>query len=204
MQATTQVQVSEEPYHRPVLQNKYVRLLDVWLPPGDTTMYHIHKTPSLFVYLTTTDNATQMKGEGWVKNRSAAGYAWFRSFTPDTLVHRVANVDSDTFHVNDIEILSPYDTTNRPKKPLELPVLFENEVSYAYQLTNSNIDGKAIQSRGPLIAELITGDKVIFTNTTTTQSKEIRTGQYLYIEPRTSFHLSAGTGNIKMIVFEIK
>jgi quercetin dioxygenase-like cupin family protein len=46
-----QVQVREEPRHRPVLENKYIRLLDVWLPPGDTTLFHIHSTPSVFVIL---------------------------------------------------------------------------------------------------------------------------------------------------------
>jgi len=203
-QIQAQVPVSEEPYHRPVFQNKYIRLLDVWLRPGDTTQFHIHKIPSLFVYLSNTINASQIKGEEWVKGRSAAGGLWYRSFSPDTLVHRVANVDSDIFHVNDIEILSTYDTTNRPIKPLPFPVLFENDKSFAYQLSNKNINGKIIKSRGPLIAELATGDRVMFTDTKTFHSRGIKTGQYFYIEPGTSFYFSAATGNIKMIVFEIK
>src|SRR5687767_7354840 len=86
--ARSQVQVSKEPRHKPVLQNEYVRLLDVWLPPGDTTFYHIHSTPSLFLYLTSNRTSSQVLGGEWVHDSAIAGKAWYRSFTPDSLVHR--------------------------------------------------------------------------------------------------------------------
>ena len=60
-----QVPVREEPRHKPVLENEYFRLLDVWLSAGDTTMYHIHATPSLFVILSSTRTASQMKDSSW-------------------------------------------------------------------------------------------------------------------------------------------
>ena len=118
---TAQVPVREEPRHHPVLQNKYIRLLDVWLPPGDTTLFHIHETPSLFVILSNTLTASQTKGEAWSKGQSKAGEIWYRSFSPDTLIHRVCNVDTVVFHVNDIEILSQYNLTASGKNPLPFP-----------------------------------------------------------------------------------
>ena len=51
---SAQVQVSKEPLHKKVLENKYIRLLDVWMQPGDTSLFHIHSTPSVFVHFTTT------------------------------------------------------------------------------------------------------------------------------------------------------
>ena len=69
--AKAQVAVREEPRHHPVLQNKYIRLLDVWLPPGDTTLYHIHETPSVFVILSHTITGAQIKGGNWVKAEPA-------------------------------------------------------------------------------------------------------------------------------------
>src|SRR6185295_5301775 len=137
--AKAQVPVREEPRHKPVLQNKYIRLLDVWLPPGDTTMYHIHATPSLFAVLSNTLTATQIKGADWTSDRSAAGKIWYRSFINDTLVHRVANIDTVPFHVNDIEILSSFDTSSH-KSPLSFPVLIENEYAFAYQLTGASLN----------------------------------------------------------------
>src|SRR5687768_18084674 len=119
-----QVQVSEEPMHRNVFQNKYIRVLDVWLQPGDTTEFHIHSTPSLFLHLTTTEIATQMQGEEWVSDKNIAGKVSYRSFSPDILIHRVTNRDTMLFHVTDMELLSVFNPDpNKPLQPLPFPVI---------------------------------------------------------------------------------
>jgi len=58
---TAQVQVSKEPMHKKVLENKFIRLMNVWLQPGDTTMFHIHSTPSVFLHFS---NAMMSTGLG--------------------------------------------------------------------------------------------------------------------------------------------
>lgn len=203
---TAQVPVREEPRHKPVLENNYMRLLDVWLPPGDTTLFHIHSTPSFFIYLNKAKISSQVKGQGWVNDESVTGFAWYNPFAPDSLVHRVCNADTISFHVNDIEILSPFTINNAGNlKALNFPVLLNNEKAFAYQLHNSNIKKQSISGRGPMIAVLAVGEKVIFQNTKTNQSKEIKTGDYLYIEPGTSFYFSTkDAGEINMVLFEIK
>jgi hypothetical protein len=200
-----QVPASQEPMHRNVFQNKYFRLLDVWLQPGDTTQYHIHATPSLFVIFSQTVTAWQTKGGAWIQDKSPKGKIWYRSFSPDTLVHRVCNADTVAFHVNDIEILSLYNSAGNAKKPLPFPVEFENEKAVAYRLTAADLNQQMIQERGPMIAELVSGSGIIFHNSTTNQAKEITAGKYLYIEPGTAFYFStAGNKAIDMVLFEIK
>lgn len=202
----SQVPVSKEPKHRPVFQNEYVRLLDVVLQPGDTTQFHIHSTPSLFLHFTKTNVGTQIKGQEWIKDVNTPGKAWYRSFTPDILVHRVTNCDTVLFHVTDMEILSPFDTTDlHPVKYLPFHLLFENEKALAYQITEENLKQKVTKNRGPLMAELAVGSKVFFHDAMTKQTKEIKNGQYLYIEPGTSFYFTANTtSEINMVLFEIK
>ena len=200
-----QVPVREEPRHHPVLQNKYIRLLDVWLPPGDTTLFHIHATPSLFVILSNTLTASQTKNSAWIKSQSKAGEIWYRSFLPDSLVHRVCNLDTVVFHVNDIEILSQYNLTASEKKPLPFPVEFENEKAFAYRLTKADLNKQIIKDRGPIIAELISGGEIIFYDSKTNQTKRIAVSKYLYIEPGTAFYFSALENKaIEMVLFEIK
>ncbi|HLF44833.1 MAG TPA: hypothetical protein VI548_00300 [Chitinophagaceae bacterium] len=203
---TAQVPVREEPRHKPVLENNYLRLLDVWLPPGDTTLFHIHSTPSFFIYLNKAKISSQVKGQGWINDESVTGFAWYNPFFPDTLIHRVCNEDTVSFHVNDIEILSPFTKNNAGNlKALDFPVLLDNEKAFAYQLHNSNIKKQSISGRGPMVAVLVVGEKVIFQNTKTNQIKEIKTGEYLYIEPGTSFYFSTKDGReINMVLFEIK
>ncbi len=151
--AGAQVQVSKEPRHKPVLKNKYIRLLDVWLQPGDTTLFHIHSTPSVFIELSDAVISAQVKGGDWLKDQSVAGKAWYRSFSPDALVHRVANLDTVPFHVNDIEIISFYNSDTKPGH-LPFEILFESDRAIAYQLKDSIPNKQIISGHGPLIAEL--------------------------------------------------
>lgn len=199
-----QVQVSEEPLHKPVLQNNYIRLLDVWLQPGDTTWFHIHSTPSVFLSFTNTALASEAEGEDWVNEQFVQGKAWYRSFTPDTLIHRVTNVDSVPLHVNDIELLSYYDTLTYRRK-LYFPLLFENERVTAYSLTKKYYATGIVKNRGPIIAELVSGDLVYYTNAQTNQKTEIKAGEYLYIDPGLSFYFSfKGNQPVNLVLFEIK
>ena len=50
--ANAQPAVKDEPRHHNVFENEYIRILDVFLPPNDTTQYHIHSTPSVFTTFT--------------------------------------------------------------------------------------------------------------------------------------------------------
>src|SRR6478735_8908555 len=60
-----QVPVIKEPRHKTVLLNNYIRLIDVHLDPHDTTLYHIHATPSVIVFISRSLIGTQdMSGTG--------------------------------------------------------------------------------------------------------------------------------------------
>jgi hypothetical protein len=201
---TAQVQVSKEPRHKNVLENEYLRLLDVWIKPGDTTLYHIHSTPSLFLHFTNTVVCSQAKGEAWVKGKNKEGEADYVSFKNETWVHRVSNCDTISFHVTDIELLSSW----KPNTPLELlpfTVLFNNEKAVAYKLTQSSFNNQIISSRGPMVAQLVSGNEVMYYDTKNKKSTSIKTGKYLYIKPDSSFHLSAKENEeINLVLFEIK
>ena len=173
---TAQVQVSKEPRHKNVLENKYIRLLDVWMKPGDTSMLHIHSTPSLFLHFTNTAVCVQIKGEAWKKNKNTEGNASYTSFLNDTLVHRVSNCDTVPFHVTDIEILSAYKPAT-PLKPLPFTVLFDNEKAIAYRFSGTTFNNQLINSRGPMIAELVAGDEVICYDTGNNRSTKIEKGK---------------------------
>ena len=201
---TAQVQVSKEPRHKKVLENKYIRLLDVRIPPGDTTLFHIHSTPSLFLHFTNTVVCSQEKGQTWEKSKNKEGEADYVSFKNETWVHRVSNCDTIPFHVTVIEILSPYKTTTH-LKPLPFAVLFENEKAFAYRFSNSSFNKQLISGRGPMVAELVAGDEVIYHDTMKKKSIKIKTGKILYIKPGSSFYFSAkGDEEINMVLFEIK
>ncbi len=201
---SAQVQVSKEPLHKKVLENKYIRLLNVWLQPGDTTQFHIHSTPSVFLHFSDVTITTQVTGGEWVKEQTVPGKALYRAFYPDSMVHRVSNIDVLPFHVTDVEILSSF-KPGSPLKPLPFTLLFENEKIFAYSLNQKFFNTGIINSRGPIIAELVSGDPVYYEDISTKQKTTITAGGYLYIEPGTSFSFSLkGTGKVNLVIFEIK
>ena len=105
--AKAQVPVSDEPRHHPVFQNDKVRLLNVLLPPGDTTQYHVHATPSVFIMFTATKTGSQRINEQPEYSTSAPGKVWYEDLSePHIKVHRVWNSDTSVFHVMDIELLA--------------------------------------------------------------------------------------------------
>jgi len=199
-----QVQVSKEPRHKNVLENKYIKLLDVKIQPGDTSLFHIHSTPSVFVHFTNTVVCSQIKGREWVTAKNTQGNAWYRSFVNDTLVHRVSNCDTVPFNVTDVELLSPYKPTMK-LQPLPFTLLFENEKVIAYRLTAAAFNKQVIKKRGPMIAQIVAGSEVTLHNKKGKELSQLKAGKYVYIKPRTAFYFSA-TGNeeINLILFEIK
>lgn len=101
-----QVPVREEPRHKTVLENSYVRLLDVHLSPGDTTQYHIHATPSVIVFLTKSVIGTQEKsGKGLPSGPVKPAQTLFIDYAANPVTHRVYNDSTNMFHVMDIELL---------------------------------------------------------------------------------------------------
>lgn len=199
-----QVQVSKEPRHKKALENKYVRLLDVYIQPGDTSLFHIHSTPSVFLHFTTTVVCSQIKGKEWATGKNTQGNASYRSFLNDTLVHRVSNCDTVPFHVTDIELLSAY-KPDRKLEPLPFTIMFENEKVFAYQLTESSFNKNLISNRGPMVAELVAGEEVVYYDAVQKRSSTIKTGKYLYINPGSTFYFKASEKEtIMLVLFEIK
>lgn len=104
-QLLAQMPVSKEPRHKVVFENSKVRVLNVTLPPGDTTFYHIHSTPSAFIFFTRTNTASQLINQQPTSGYSVAGNIFFEDLYTHQRIHRVWNIDTTTFHVMDVEIL---------------------------------------------------------------------------------------------------
>jgi quercetin dioxygenase-like cupin family protein len=62
-QAPSAVPTAEEPHHRPVLENSYVRALRVSIATGDATLLHAHNVPYVYVSLGPADFANAVVGK---------------------------------------------------------------------------------------------------------------------------------------------
>jgi hypothetical protein len=203
LEIQAQVPVRDEPRHHPVLVNQYFRVLDVWIPPGDTTLFHIHATPSLFLYFTSTDVGSQLKDSGWISGRNIKGNVSFEEFTK-IRVHRVSNIDKSIFHVTDIEILLAY-KPNDARKPLPYALLLDNKRAFAYRITDIDTVKTVINQRGPILAALVEGEDVFVYDNGKKKQTEISAGKFVFLEADGSFNISAKEkGVVNLVLFELK
>jgi beta-alanine degradation protein BauB len=99
--AAEPVPVEQEAHHHVVLENQYVRVLDVAIPPGEATLLHTHSHDNLAVRLNGGLVETQEMGKGWQSATLSPGTVIFRN----PLTHRVKNVGNQVYRVIDLEIL---------------------------------------------------------------------------------------------------
>lgn len=134
-QAQEAVLIHEEPFHQLVERQNNLRILDIQIPSGQTTLYHIHDRPVHYVMIQSATTHDQILGQKWVipqevaKNKtlpdingmSVVDLDYIRS--PKT--HRVRNADNHLFHliavINDGEGLADgyteFQPTNLTAKP---------------------------------------------------------------------------------------
>ena len=65
-----QVPVHQEPLHKPVFENKAVRIIDLSLQPGQASADHIHSNDSASVSISTSDSQAREPGSDWGPTRA--------------------------------------------------------------------------------------------------------------------------------------
>lgn len=202
-----QVPVHEEPRHRPVFQNDKMRILNVLLPPGDTTQYHVHSTPSLFVFFTSTTTGSQLQGHEPSTGRSTAGTFLFENLAPPHVrVHRVWSLDTGIFHVMDIELLSK-DSGFR-EKPLtlrHLQLAVDTPWVRAYRLELQKEDSFVLnRNNRPLVLIAMTAAQVQFKKDKITQLETVQPGTFFPIAPEQRWLLkSKSNAAARFVLLEV-
>jgi hypothetical protein len=201
-----QVPVSQEPRHHKVLDNGHVRLLDVHIPPGDTTQFHIHSTPSVFLLLTEANTGTEVVSEEDRSNSPVIHYGniWFEGFYLKPRIHRVFNRDNHEFRVMDIELTNKnYIVPDPPIKNESFTFLFDERPVRAYRLdpeAGANISLPP-QKGDILMIQLTDSTGPVRVNEKTFRQK----GDFLYIHSGAKFGLkNEGTGKASFAFFELK
>lgn len=125
------VPVHEEPRHRLVFDSPGTKILDVQIPPGDTTLFHTHRDPILYVTMSTSQTRSQTLGQEWTggdaapASRGAAAPAApvrrgrmtsTTSYAQQPLTHRVHNQGATLFRLIGITNASAGDPGPAPSE----------------------------------------------------------------------------------------
>ena len=181
LNAQDTVAVSKEPFHKNVFENQFVRVLDLHIAPGDTTLFHKHETPcvSISLHPVRTGSQTIVDDRG-SKVSSLDRRITFEGFYQSPRVHRVWNRDTSVFHWMDVEVLTKGD------RNIEAPIaldgftqVFDAPPVRAYRLILKGNQRLDFKRTGPiLIVGLNDGGQVI-----ANKKPFSKQGDFLFVQP---------------------
>jgi len=136
--AETAIPAMEEPRHRMKLENEYVRVLDIEIPPGDQTLFHTHDLNYAYLMVNDALLRNEVMGQpGSVELKITAGLVGYYRANAGAYTHRFTNIGSEPFRAIGIELLragpSPDVTAPLPDSSGYVAVL-DNERVRAYRL----------------------------------------------------------------------
>ena len=187
---TAQVHVRDEPRHHAVFENEFIRILDVHLGPGDTTLYHLHNTPSVFITLANVKVGSQLTGQQPQKGANLSSLIMYDAIaTPRT--HRVWNDDTSWFHVMDIELIGGQPKNNVPLLNAsdlklnadEITTLFNEKLVTGYKMRFSKGQTMKLPSSRSGYLLVSTGNALVdITLSGTTQHRKMKAGHYIWLD----------------------
>ena len=111
-EASAPVPVENEPLHHVVLKNEAVVVIHLVLPPGESTLYHVHTHDRIAIPLSNTSITQQVLNEKeGPPSPSDVGTFSALTLPGSSYTHRVHNVGANPYDVLDVELL------NRPQSP---------------------------------------------------------------------------------------
>lgn len=101
---SAQVPVLQEPRHKRMLYTAHLRLLEVTIPPGDTTLDHSHDYDIATVALEDAVSRTKVGNEAWGPARErGAGTLNLTEYTGAKGSHQIENVGKTPFRLVAVE-----------------------------------------------------------------------------------------------------
>jgi hypothetical protein len=197
----------DEPRHKVVFENNYVRVIDVQIPAGKETLYHLHDIASVIVYITKTTNESQTFGEStWTPRTIAPGDSRYAPYDEKPLNHRVRNPGPGLFRVYDIELLHSR-LTSEAFALAESPALRAQwQQKRARSLTlRLAPEGHRTVPPGPCAYLLVQISGVLTVASTTGAPRELRAAEFFFQPARAGFLLSnAGTEPLETVMLELR
>jgi quercetin dioxygenase-like cupin family protein len=124
------VPVGQEPRHHVVFQNKYVRVIDARVPPGDVTLFHTHDADNVPVAISGGKMRTELLGGQASESTVESGGVWFAKAT---YTHKISNIGATPLRFIDAEILAP------SGRAASIPPLVDKVAAYKLEIENEKV-----------------------------------------------------------------
>jgi quercetin dioxygenase-like cupin family protein len=201
----------DEPRHHLLLQNEFVRIIRVVIPPGEATLWHEHNFDYGVLFVNGTklkvDDITNPQGEPRVSVTKAFTYM---TYAGKRFVHRVHNTDTTPNHQLAFEIIPPrpigFAVSDRSAAPqYKMEVDNDRIRLWRVQLAPGQI-ADLITQKAPAIRFILSGDRLIETHGDGQINEiNVRTGDFAWLPGAASRSLTnAGSSPLELVEIELK
>jgi hypothetical protein len=207
------VPIVKAPYHRPVFTNQYLTLLDVYIPPGRNTGYHIHSQDSVSVNIVVGRQTNQTYGSDKINppgGDGEVGRVTFAPYVKDGMrTHKATNVGNTPFHNISFLLTSPtpYKTTPSTRNVPGYTQVMDNERvrGWRVKLDPGRSTGQITQT-APGIRIVVHGGEIAeMVPDTADRAWWLGDGQYFWQDPGTTRSIkNIGTAPVEFVEFELK
>jgi quercetin dioxygenase-like cupin family protein len=217
--ASAQVPLDKEPRHRITFQNKQLRIIDVNIPAGDTSLDHRHEFDIATISMTAgTQTRTQSGGQPWgeVRPSRPLGDATATEYAGKPQSHKIENVGKGAYQLFAVENLRASGWSATPSvSGLATKLATESRAFRVYDVRLSRATAQTSHTHAvPTIAVLITGK--VMSDGPDKQAKENapapvglkqldQPGQWVLIPQGDAHHLvQLGTADARVVEVEVR
>lgn len=213
-----QVPVTEEPRHRVVFANAQLRILDVNIPPGDTSLEHRHDFDIVTVSMNDGPQTRTQSGTApWsVRPARPLASAGVTEYTGRSASHRVQNLGEVPYRVFTVENLKPGGWSAAPA--LAAPVTKLSAESRAFRVYDVQLGRETPQTAHthavPTLVVLISGR--VLSDGPDAQAKALApapvglqqleaTGQWILVPAGDTHHVvRLGAADARLVEIEVR
>jgi quercetin dioxygenase-like cupin family protein len=220
------VPVHQEPRHRLVFDSPGTRVLDVQIPPGDTTLFHTHSDPILYVTMSTSRTRSQILGADW----SAPGASESRgagrgsgsaspevvpstppgrlmsttSYAERPLTHRVNNIGASLFRLIGITNSSAGDSSEGASNGFSQPPEITNRWFRGYRHSLEERPDFEHRHANPVVIVVVTGSAQVHATGAGSPRALASPGAFTFVDGNTAHRLQGSSPGSQVVEVEIR
>jgi quercetin dioxygenase-like cupin family protein len=212
------VPLSKEPRHRTTFENKQLRIIEVNIPPGDTSLDHRHDLDIVTVSMTNGTNTRLQTGNQPPTDRPPRplGDATIAEYAGKSGSHKVENVGKTAYQLFAVENLRTSGWSPAPPaKGLATKLTTDGRAFRLYDVRLGKETAQTSHTHAvPTVAVLITG--TVMSDGPDTQAKAnpgapiglkqlTQPGQWILVPPGDTHHLvRLGVGDARLVEIEVR
>ncbi len=187
--AIAQIPVDQEPHHKILFENGYVRIIDLQIAPDDATLVHTHNAASVVVFLSSSTFGIQNVGEPPVETPVRAGDIIYRAYDENPVVHTVWNPGKSMFRCLVVELIKHHPARNS-KSIMSLSRVefqWQQKLVSAYKFEIEK--GKQYDIPGSDLAYLLIDFSGIVSVTSEAKTQSLQPGDFVFFAPQSNIKI---------------